>query len=70
MAEEMFWYNFKTGEYELASPTDYTDYLPPLAAARNLYRLYLETGVSPLDAAIRVLTACCLPTGQARVSAT
>ena len=55
----MFWYNFKTGEYEHLdeSPTDYSDYISQIDAVQSLYQLYIEHfDKSPQEAAIEVLT--------------
>lgn len=52
----MYMYNFRTGEHDyLAAPPDWSDYIPQHPPAQNLYRLYLEMGDEPLDAALKVL---------------
>lgn len=59
MSERGYWYNFRSGEYELReSPDDYSAYLPQNDAAQNLYRLYQEMGDCPVEAARKVLVAC------------
>ncbi len=56
---EMYWYNFDTEEHDfLDTPEDYAPYVPK-GAARNLFRLYVDhMGESPLDAMVKVLSAC------------
>ena len=51
-----YWYNFKKEEYEyIETPVDFSDYLPQYDAAQALYRLYIETGDSPIQACVKVL---------------
>ena len=57
-----FWFNFRTKEYEglAETPQDFADYIPQEQAAQNLYKLYIEHfGLSPIDAAKKVLEAVC-----------
>lgn len=55
---KMFWYNYKTGQYEeRGKPEDFTDYIPQDPVVLALYGLYLEMGKSPTQAAELVLLA-------------
>lgn len=56
---EMYWFNYKTGEYEyITCPQDFAPYIPQSPAAQNLYKLYVENmNLSPIEAAQKVLEA-------------
>jgi hypothetical protein len=59
MITNIRWYNYKTSEHELIeTPTDFADYVPQSQSAQSMYRCYLELGETPIEAAIRVLSAC------------
>jgi len=60
MEETMYWYNFRTEEYEQRRmPTDFEDYIPQYPAAISLYRLLVQhERMPPVDAAEQVLKAC------------
>lgn len=50
------WYNYRTKERELIdTPTDYADYIPQDEITQNQYRVLVETGKAPSEAAIHVL---------------
>lgn len=60
MESKMYWFNFKTNEYEFIScPTDFSDYIPQESAAQALYRLHQKMGREPLEAAVKMLEAAC-----------
>lgn len=42
----------------LPPPSDYADYIPQDESAQALYRLYVQMGDAPLDAAVKVLKIC------------
>jgi hypothetical protein len=51
------YYNFRTKEDEQRDPPeDWSDYISQDFASQNLYKLYIEMGDSPADAAIKVLS--------------
>lgn len=60
MKNEMGWYNFGTGEYDYLyeSPENFADYIPDIPAAQSMYALLVKMGNSPIESALRVLTAC------------
>ena len=57
----MYWFNYKTGEYEyITCSQDFAPYIPQSPAAQNLYKLYVENmNLSPIEAAQKVLEAAC-----------
>jgi len=56
------WWNYKTGEFEyVETPTDFTNYIPQLDAAQGMYLCCIKLGDTPVEAAIKVLTACVRP---------
>ena len=58
MDRRNYWFNYRTGKYELTdAPPDFADYLPQTPAAQGLYKLYREAGDEPREAARRVLEA-------------
>ena len=62
MSNKMYWYNYRSGEYEHGDvPT--TDmkamkYLPQKPAAANLYTVYRMGNLSIADAMVNVLSIC------------
>lgn len=59
---EMSWWNYATGEYDLReAPTtdeEALHYVPQVAAAHGLFRVYRAMGVSIFEALKETLTAC------------
>jgi len=54
-----YWFNYATQQHEyIETPTDFTNYIPQQPAAIGMYRCYIEMGMTPIEAARRVLTAC------------
>ena len=55
---DMQWYNYKTESYELReTPEDFEAYIPQSGPAQNMYKLLIELGETPIEAALQVLTA-------------
>lgn len=54
------WWNFQTGETDwlTETPADFAPYIPQSDAAQNLYKLYQQTGSTPIEAALKVLRLC------------
>lgn len=54
------WHNMRTGETEYRStpPQDFSDYIPQNESAQALYRLYVQLGDAPIEAALKVLKIC------------
>jgi hypothetical protein len=49
------WFNYKTKEYDYReTPTDFSDYIPQEFAAQDLYRMYQEQGMQPIEAAMKI----------------
>lgn len=55
----MAWSNFRTGKTDwlTEAPADYSDYMPQIAPAKNMYTLLIEMGKSPQEAFIQVMEA-------------
>ena len=54
----MFYYNYAKNMFEArrSAPEDWSDYIPRIPSALNLYRVYVELGDSSAQAARKVLT--------------
>lgn len=52
-----YWHNFRTGEDEyIETPKDFSDYVPQVGGL-GMYKILVEhEGMSPIDAAIKVLS--------------
>ena len=54
--EKNYWYNFVNKEHEyIETPLDFSNYVPQIGG-RGLYQLYVQQGMKPIDAAIKVLS--------------
>lgn len=52
------WYNYKTGEHDYReTPIDFSDYISQDSAGQAMYWLCQKMGDSPIDAAMKVLSA-------------
>lgn len=52
----VFWYNHKTRSHDpiCSKIDDYSCYLPQIISAQGLYECYIETGLKPIDAFLKV----------------
>jgi hypothetical protein len=54
--DRMYWYNFRTQEYELRdTPSNMSDYISQHPAAQGAYKCHLALGKTPLEAALAVM---------------
>ena len=57
--ENMYWFNFKTGEHEFVpTPDRFEDYISQDPSAQGLYRVLIQMGRTPVDSATHVLKIC------------
>lgn len=54
---KMYWFNERTQQFEyIDTPSDFSDYLPQIPAAINLYKLYIEhEKLEPIRAYLKVM---------------
>ena len=51
------WWNHRTCKWEyIETPTDFTNYIPQLLAALEMYQLCIDLGMTPTEAVLRVLS--------------